>query len=376
MSRVIGLPKVDAKERVPKYLQAREILIDAIRAGRFAPGAKLPSTEDISTLVDVSLITAHKALEGLVEQGWLRREVGRGTFVREDVDLNGDAQHREFHIGLLFHHAEHVNIDDYYHGTLINALRRAARRDSARRVEFFFHDGFDLRHKAKQDLSAICIHPPIEAQPEVERLGRRHPVIVLGGAFPQTNLTCVDCDNEGGARAAVRHLHDLGHRRFMILSGPMNLTNARDRARGALAELAARGVALGPRDQPTSQDSVLLDDATRAQIEGRMAEADRPTAIVGGGFYLTLAAIQAVRHVGLRIPQDVSFVGFDDPPSAPLLDPPITTVRQPLVEMAEAAYEQLCKLQRRDRRSRWLSTELVVRNSTAPVAAHAATHTV
>ena len=82
----LAIPKVDRRDPTPKYIQAREILIDAIRSGQLAPGAKLPSTKEISSLFNVSLITAHRAMEGLVESGWLRREVGRGTFVRDDID--------------------------------------------------------------------------------------------------------------------------------------------------------------------------------------------------------------------------------------------------------------------------------------------------
>jgi GntR family transcriptional regulator of arabinose operon len=216
MNRAIALSKVDHRDPTPKYLQAREILLDAIRTGRFAPGAKLPSTEEISALIDVSLITAHKALGGLVELGWLRREAGRGTYVRDDVDpVNGVRP--QLSVGLLFDHQEHVNIDDYYHSSLINGLRRAARADSARHVEFFIHDGFDLHHKAtKRDVAAICIHPPLESQPAVERLARRHPLVILGGTLPGAGVACVDCDNQSGARQAVRHLLELGHRRFMV----------------------------------------------------------------------------------------------------------------------------------------------------------------
>ena len=79
MSQTLVLPKVSIDDPRPKYLQARDILVDAIRSGRLTPGAKLPSTAELSQIIDISLITAQKALEGMVEAGWLRREVGRGT---------------------------------------------------------------------------------------------------------------------------------------------------------------------------------------------------------------------------------------------------------------------------------------------------------
>jgi len=71
MTPPLNLPHVDRDDPTPKYLQAREILIRAIRSGVLAPGTKLPATKQISSLIDVSLITAHKALEALVQKGWL-----------------------------------------------------------------------------------------------------------------------------------------------------------------------------------------------------------------------------------------------------------------------------------------------------------------
>jgi GntR family transcriptional regulator of arabinose operon len=364
---MLVLPKVNRGDPMPKYLQAREILVDAIRTGQLAPGTKLPSTKELSALIDISLITAHKALEGLVQTGWLRREVGRGTYVRDDLDVSQSTQ-QQIQVGLLFDHKVHVNIDDYYHSTIINALRLRARED-ARSVEFFFHDRIDLRGKAQQDVGAICIHPPIEALEAVERVAMQHPVVILGGSYPDTDIAAVDCNNSAGARDAVRHLLELGHDKFLLLSGPQNLSNARDRAEGALDELRANGIELTPRDHAVSADSVVLDEKTKHKLEDRLRDGDRPTAIVAGGFYLALAAMQAIRATGLSIPQDISLVGFDDPPSTPLLAPPLTTVRQPLEQMAKAAFEQIRGSivdRTKTPQSRQLRTELIVRESTGP----------
>ena len=82
MTLGLVLREVDDGDPRPKYVQAQQILIDAIRIGDLPPGMKLPATKDIGDRIRVSLITAHKALEELVEAGWLRREVGRGTYVR------------------------------------------------------------------------------------------------------------------------------------------------------------------------------------------------------------------------------------------------------------------------------------------------------
>ncbi|QOJ14798.1 MAG: GntR family transcriptional regulator [Planctomycetia bacterium] len=360
----VALRKVNGQDRTPKYLQAREILVAAIRSGHFAPGDRLPSTAQISSLVDVSLITAQKALEGLVEMGLLRREVGRGTYVREDFDPSNVQQPR-LSIALVL--PGHVNIDDYYHSTLIQALRREA-RDDLRHVEFSFNDRYDVPTRTGKEFGAICIHPPIESQADVERLARRAPVVVLGGTMPGDHVACVDCDNAGGAALAIRHLVGLGHRRVLVLSGPTNMTNSRDRVNGAQAELQAAGLKLTDRDLLVSRDSVVLDEGARARLAARLSAKDRPTAIFAGGFYLAMAAMQVARQAGLRLPQDVSVVGFDDPTSAALLDPPLTTVRQPLPKMAARAFQLLANaLQDRDApvHGEVLPAEFIVRGSTA-----------
>ncbi|MBN2448579.1 MAG: GntR family transcriptional regulator [Phycisphaerae bacterium] len=367
MNKLPELPTVDHSNPMPKYLQTQRILIDAIRDGRFDRGAKLPSTKNVGTLVNVSLITAHRALEGLVEMGWVRREVGRGTFVRDDLDISSGTE-RTLFIGLLHDREALMNIGDYYHSTIINALRQAARRDT-RRAEFFFRDGFDMHDKERKDVGAICMHPPLESQERVEHLAARHAVVVLGGSFPETSLLTVDCDNESGGRGAIRHLHELGHRRIMVVSGPMNLSNARDRAKGAAAEMARFGIDPDPRDMPVSRDSVVLDNDAKTRIERRLTAADRPTAIFAGGFYLALAVMQIARSAGLNIPRDLSVVGYDDPPSAPLLDPPLTTIRQPLNEMGARAYDlvRTAVIEKSATLSCWrLPCELIVRGSTAP----------
>ena len=129
---------------------------------------------------------------------------------------------------------------------------------------------------------------------------------MLGGSFPQSRVPCVDCDNRGGTRAAVRQLLDLGHTRYLVLSGPINHSNARDRLIGAQDELSDNGIALGRQDRPVSGDAVVLDDRTRQRVLERLAAPDRPTAVVAGGFYLALWVFRLARQVGLRIPEELS----------------------------------------------------------------------
>jgi DNA-binding LacI/PurR family transcriptional regulator len=360
----LTLPTVDRDDPTPKYLQAEQIITAAIREGRLAAGAKLPPTKVVGSMVNVSLITAHKAMERLVEAGLLRREVGRGTYVCDNV-ADVIASRKQSAIALVLD--QRININDYYHGSILDGLRQAARKDDEH-IEFFFQDCDSVRRmRPRRAAGAICLHPTEEYQSAIEDLQGSMPVVLLGGTFASKSIPYVDCDNYDGARNAVRHLAELGHQRFLVLSGPTNLSNSRDRAEGARDEIRSQGHALADDDLVVCPDSLAFDDATAQRVTERMTRANRPTAIVAGGFYLALNALQLLRRAGLAIPRDVSIVGFDDPQSAPLLDPPLTTVRQPLEKMAHKAYEVVRRALHEgagDVTSHEIPTELVIREST------------
>ncbi|HRX84421.1 MAG TPA: GntR family transcriptional regulator [Phycisphaerae bacterium] len=366
MAVPIKLRQVDRTDPTPKYLQAQRILAEAISAGALPAGCKLPSTKDIGQLVNVSLITAHKALEALAEAGLLRREAGRGTFVRDDVH-ESMAQARQVVIGLALD--ARANLNDYYHSSILNGLRQAARSDKEQ-IEFYFQD--HLRPpRRRAGGGVICIHPPVEAKKQVARLAERVPTILLGGSFADVQVGCVDCDNRKGAGDAVRYLHELGHRRFLLLSGPTSLSNSRDRVDGAVEALGALGIPSNDYATLVSTDSVIIDEESQSILHHRLRADQRPTAIVAGGYFLALAAMHAVRQVGLTIPDDVSVVGFDDPEAAPLLNPPLTTVRQPLLEMADTAFRMLREQiagGAAEFATITLPTQLIVRETAGPAA--------
>lgn len=358
------LETVDRSDKTPKYLQAQRILIDAIRSGHFPAGAKLPSTKDISAAVHVSLITAHKALDGLVQSGWLKREVGRGTFVRDEATL-ALAERQRIEIGLLVDRQTKIN--DYYHATVLEGLRREARL-VPENVEFFFLESYAMGKAAgRRGVGLMCMHPPEDREEDVRRLAEYCPVLVVGGSCD--GMYSVSCDNYEGARDAVEHLLELRHRRYTVVTGRASFSNSRDRAAGVEQRLNEVGIGLGHLDKVISSESANLDDDASRRLVKRLRDADRPTAIIAGGFFLALGALRLIRQCGLRVPQDVSLVGFDDPESASLLDPPLTTVRLPLMEMARQAFRMTRAVIDTGAKGHLMSltlpTELRVRRSTA-----------
>ncbi|WP_331771239.1 LacI family transcriptional regulator (plasmid) [Embleya sp. NBC_00888] len=169
--------------------------------------------------------------------------------------------------------------------------------------------------------------------------------------------------NRAGAALAVRHLYELGHRRFGIVSGPRALTSVRDRLDGARRQLRSLGVMLPPAHVV---DGGFTREEARAATRALMARAPEPTAIVVLNDVMAAGVLGALRDdLGLRVPDQVSVVGFDDLPFAADLNPPLTTIRLPLADIGARAMDMILTGPTIEARTIDLDAELVIRASTA-----------
>jgi DNA-binding LacI/PurR family transcriptional regulator len=176
----------------------------------------------------------------------------------------------------------------------------------------------------------------------------------------------VGATNWSGGRSATRHLIELGHRRIAMISGPDHVLFCRARLDGYRSTMEAAGLPVNPG--LIVRADLNQEDGYTAARE-LLSRPDRPTAIFASNDLQALGVYRAAREAGLRIPNDLSVVGFDDLPIAAVVDPPMTTVRQPLTEMAVAATELALALGRGEKPSQpglELATTLTVRKSTAP----------
>ncbi|MFI5915203.1 LacI family DNA-binding transcriptional regulator [Dactylosporangium sp. NPDC051541] len=176
----------------------------------------------------------------------------------------------------------------------------------------------------------------------------------------------VGATNWSGGRAAARHLADLGHRRIAMVGGPEGVLYCRARLDGYRSALDAAGL---PYDAALVASAELTLEGGLAAAADLLRRPDRPTAVFAANDLQAVGVYKAARDLGLRIPADLSVVGFDDLPVATLVDPPLTTVHQPLAEMAAAATEMALALGRGERPAQLgveLATSLKIRESTAP----------
>jgi LacI family transcriptional regulator len=192
------------------------------------------------------------------------------------------------------------------------------------------------------------------------------PLVMVDPAnLPEPDLPSVGATNWAGGIAATQHLVELGHRRIGAITGPMEYLCSLARIDGYRSALERAGLRFDPS---LVQHGDFMHEGGLVRGGDLLDRSDRPTAIFAGSDQQALGVYEAARQRGLRIPEDLSVVGFDDLPVGRWVSPPLTTVRQPLTEMGEAAAEMLGTLiegQPLASRRIELATELVVRGSTA-----------
>src|SRR5512132_1430884 len=209
---------------------------------------------------------------------------------------------------------------------------------------------------------------PEESSEELERLlDGGYRFVVLDPLMPlNERIPSVSAAHTSGADQAMRHLLELGHRRIAQITGPRGWVATEDRRRGYRAALAAAGILA---DRALEVDAVPEIAPGRKAADYLLDLSEPPTAIFAFNDNIAIGAIQAARARGLRVPEDVSIVGFDDVEHATIVTPALTTVRQPLAEMGRTATSLLNRLLERQHFETLhveLATRLVVRDSTAP----------
>ena len=193
-------------------------------------------------------------------------------------------------------------------------------------------------------------------------LGGRMPVVLLGSGSAIGSHPRFEIDNHAGAFAMTSRLIEAGYRRIAFIAGPPDNIEAERRLAGYRDALAARGVSI---EQVVQGD---FGEASGHAAARRLLEA-RPDAIFAGNDMMAIGCLQALREVGIRVPDDVAVAGFDDIPIARFVDPPLTTVGVKIAELGRLAVECCVQILAtvEDCSSRTLTPELVARAS-APIA--------
>ncbi len=220
-----------------------------------------------------------------------------------------------------------------------------------------------LRRARHHRVDGVVLMGVDRDDPEVTKLiDADVPLIAVDLDVAGERASWVGSDNVGGARLAVRHLHGLGHTRIATIAGPEETKPGADRLMGYRAEMQALGLPTAGYERAGD----FYPESGEEQMRALLALPDRPTAVFAASDMMAIGALHACFAAGLRVPDDVALVGFDDIQAATLLTPSLTTIRQDKVGLGLAAGQALVdQIENPDRSPSALTlpVELVVRDS-------------
>jgi LacI family transcriptional regulator len=306
---------------------------------------------------NVAEATQRRVLASVEELGYRQNMLARGLKTRQTFTIGlliSDIQNPFF--ASVVRGIEDVALSRGYHLILCNTDEDPEREDAY------------ITELAKRQVDGLIVASAASRHNHAERLRVEGiPYAFMDREVEGVSADAVRVDNELGTRMIADHLVGLGHERIGMISGPLDKSSGHERYGGLKEALVELGGGLA--------DSLVRFGDFKTPSGGAGAKdllklLDPPTALVVSNNQMTLGALLAIRELELKIPDDVSVVGFDDMEWAPLADPPLTALAQPTYEMGVEAVGMLLERMDGDEevppRRKLLEPHLVVRSSTAP----------
>lgn len=322
---------MSTNDRIPLYQQIQDYIRHVIASENMKPGDRIPTEKELMDQFHVSKITVANALTGLANEKLIARVPGKGSFVAEEADFLPGAQpsasshkgrERTLATGMIG--VIMPTIHDYFAMRLIEGIEQALSDEGYRSMIMLTDGKLDKEKDAIKDLKALgaeglLIFPIDEENYNEEILGMKlsgFPFVLIDRYLPGVETHYIAADGRRGTRLAVEHLWELGHRDIAICSdSPLQTVTVQERIEGYIDALKDKGALINPAHMITDFKPLnVLKDAEAhplyRYIRNRMV-----TAYISLNGRLGVQIYQMAKQAGLRVPDDVSIVSFDDPTS-------------------------------------------------------------
>lgn len=330
----------------------------------------MATMKDVAVRAGVSVSTVSHVLNGTrvvaEETGERVRAAVAELGYRENLLAKGLKTRRTFTIGLLISDIQNPFFTSVVRGVEDAALRRGYHVFLCNTDENPEREEEYIIELDKKRVDGLIVASSAPRHNHARRLREEEvPFVFMDRVVESVEADVIRVNNRAGMRAAADHLVDLGHRRIGMVSGPLDLAPGYERYHGLKEALEELGVGL---DESLVRFGDFMKTSGQKGAEELLGLGEPPTALVTANNQMTLGAMLAVRQLGVKIPDELSLVGFDDVEWAPLADPPLTAVAQPTYDLGYGAGEMLLDriegVAEDGRRVRLLDPWLVVRDST------------
>lgn len=333
------------------HLQIIDTLRHNIESGMYQPGDQFPTEMELAGEFGVSRGTLRRALQVLVDQGVLRRIAGKGTFVKPAGSAGTNVSGRSTLVGIAI-----PEIHDPLSSSLINGAQRVLHENG---YSLIFCNLEGNPNTEREQFERLRLHRvagvvlfPLSIPGELELLhelrASKTPVVLVDRQVAGFATSSVMADHFQGARDGVKHLLDLGHQRIACITHPVPASSVQERVRGYEQAMRAAGLlpyaavsvlGLGAKTEQNTPPFYTADEMKL--VDHMLGVRERPTAVFCVNDYLAIGVMRHVLAKGIRVPDDLAIVGFDNNPFAELAPVPLTTSAQPATEIGMKAVEVL-----------------------------------
>jgi LacI family transcriptional regulator len=354
---------------LPRYVQIANELESNILDGVYKPGETLPTFKELAIRFGVSIVTINQSIKELDVRRRIIRKRGEATYIAPQ----DHPREKSLNIGLVVPDISSpyfASLAKIIHNELLNHHYVVITQSTDNSLTQFNRC---LRQLYERKLDGLILVPLEISRPEQEEILWRLkiekiPFVYLVDAFARVPSDHVVVDVCHGVREVTRHLLELGHRRFACVSAAPYREITKLKMQTFADSLKEAGIDF-PEDRSVISE-LRYNEGGEEAAEQILRRTPRPTAIFATNDLIAIGVVRAAQRMGLRVPEDLSVVGFDDVEMARMFTPPLTTVCQPITEIGQkAANILLQRIERQlplDYQQFVMQPQLIVRASTAP----------
>lgn len=329
--------------------------------------SKTPTIHDIARAANVSPSTVSRVLTGNTPVTANKRAAVLAAIealnFRPNAVARGLARGRSMAIGVLTQ-----SLVSLYYGELAQGIEQGL--DNSGYYPVFATGQWRLAQEiealnllVERQVDALIVLDGDLPDERLCEVARQMPLVAVGRSVAGLEAQCIRVENYEGGYRATRYLIELGHRRIAHIAGPSSHLDSQERREGYQQALRDAGL---PIDEGLIVEGEFSEQSGLMTVEALFARAARFTAVFASNDQMAYGARLAFYRRGLRVPADISLIGFDDLTSSVYVTPPLTTVRQHMVEMGKAAAGGVLQLLAGEMPVLpKVATELVIRESTA-----------
>lgn len=365
---------VDLMSEHTKYSMVKNQIKSWIYEGKVKPGEKIHSENELMKIFDVSRHTVRQAIGDLVHEGLLYREQGSGTYCSQRLRPSEKGRERHKMIGVIT-----TYLSDYIFPYIIRGIESTLSSEGYTLIVASTNNDIEkekqcLVNMLDKDIDGLIVEPTKTGSfnPNLNyylTLEQHHiPYLMINQFYQELNPPHFILDDEYGGFIATDHLIKLGHERVFGLFKQDDMQGV-NRMKGFIRAFRENGLSFYP-EMVVTYETENKEEKTITEVRKRLSSQEPPTAIFCYNDQIALLVLDVIREFGLKIPEDISIVGYDDSHLSQASEVKLTSVTHPKMQMGiEAAKWMIAKVEGRNmdqlEHSKVYKPELIVRQSTA-----------